>query len=69
QLGLAERQVERSNILFVFGENWGMDTGAYCNTVVSTLVFDRLAEEGVLFTHAFATAPSCSPSKASELTG
>jgi N-sulfoglucosamine sulfohydrolase len=69
QLGLAERQVERPNILFVFGEDWGMDTGAYGNTVVSTPVFDRLAEEGVLFTHAFATAPSCSPSKASVLTG
>ncbi|MFL3660044.1 MAG: hypothetical protein ACJ07L_18600 [Opitutales bacterium] len=43
QLGLAERQVERPNILFVFGEDWGMDTGAYGNTVVSTPVFDRLA--------------------------
>ncbi len=60
---------ERPNILFIFGEDWGLHTGAYGNKIVKTPVFDRMAEEGVLFTHAFCTAPSCSPSKASVLTG
>ena len=36
---------------------------------VQTPAFDRVAREGVLFTHAFAAAPSCTPSRSAILTG
>jgi arylsulfatase A-like enzyme len=32
--------------------------------VIRTPVFDRLAKEGMLFTHSFSPNPSCSPSRA-----
>ncbi len=37
--------------------------------VVETPAFDRVAREGVLFTHAFCDAPSCGPSRSAILTG
>ena len=37
--------------------------------VVKTPAFDRVAREGILFTHAFCDAPSCGPSRSAILTG
>ena len=37
--------------------------------VVKTPAFDRIAREGILFTHAFCDAPSCGPSRSAILTG
>jgi arylsulfatase A-like enzyme len=43
--------------------------GAAGATDVRTPSMDRLARQGVLFTHAFAATPQCSPSRAALLTG
>ena len=42
---------------------------AYGSELVDTPGFDRVARSGVLFHNAFASAPSCSPSRASILAG
>ena len=61
---------ERPNILYCVADDWGWPhAGAYGDKVVKTPTFDRLAKEGVLFTHCFSAAPSCSPSRAAMLTG
>lgn len=58
------------NILLAIADDWGFpDAGAYGNGVVKTPTFDRLAREGVLFTHAFVSSPSCTPSRGALLTG
>ncbi len=60
----------RPNILFCIGDDFGWPfTGAYGDKVVKTPAFDRVAREGVLFNHAYTAAPSCTPSRASILTG
>ncbi len=60
----------RPNILFCLADDWSWPhASAYGTPVVKTPTFDRLASKGVLFTNAFATAPSCTPSRAGILTG
>lgn len=60
----------RPNILVIIGDDWAYPhAGAYADKVVRTPHFDRIAREGVLFRNAFAAAPSCTPSRASLLTG
>ncbi len=61
---------KRPNILFVIADDWGWPhAGVYGDPVVQTPHFDRVANEGVLFNHAYVTAPSCTPSRNSILTG
>jgi N-sulfoglucosamine sulfohydrolase len=60
----------RPNILVIMADDWSYPhAGAYGDKVVKTPSFDRVAREGVLFRNAFAAAPSCTPSRASLLTG
>src|SRR5688572_9446750 len=60
----------RPNILVIIADDWGYPhAGAYGDKVVKTPTFDRIAREGVLFRNGFAAAPSCTPSRASLLTG
>ena len=60
---------ERPNILFAIADDWGWHAGAYGDPVVSTKTFDQLAKDGVLFTRAFVSSPSCTPSRAAITTG
>jgi N-sulfoglucosamine sulfohydrolase len=60
--------MERPNILYVHSH----DTGRYVQPyghAVPTPNLQRLAEQGVLFRQCFCAAPTCSPSRASLLTG
>ncbi|MBK1787889.1 sulfatase family protein [Prauserella cavernicola] len=60
----------RPNVLIVVADDWGYPhAGAYADPAALTPVFDRVAGEGALFTHAFAAAPSCTPSRNAILTG
>jgi arylsulfatase A-like enzyme len=56
------------NVLIVITHDTGRHLGAYGRRV-ATPNLDRLASEGALFEQAFCTAPQCSPSRASLLTG
>ncbi len=64
------RAADRPNVLLCVADDWGWPhAGAYGDRVVKTPAFDRLAREGVLFEHAFVSAPSCTPSRNALLAG
>lgn len=70
-------QERRPNVLFAFADDWGRYASIYRqvdgpgspNDVVKTPTFDRVAREGVLFRHAFVSAPSCTPCRSALLSG
>ena len=60
----------RPNVLLMLADNWAWPhASVYRDPVIKTPTFDRIAKEGVVFTHAFAPNPSCSPSRSLLLTG
>jgi uncharacterized sulfatase len=60
----------RPNILFALADDWAWPhAGVYGDKVVKTPTFDRVAAEGMLFSHAFCVAPTCTASRAAILTG
>ena len=66
----AQQPTARPNILVVIADDWSSPhAGILGDPVVKTPTFDRVAREGVLFRNAFVAAPSCTPSRASLLTG
>ncbi len=58
----------RPNILYIHSHDTGRLTSPYGYSV-PTPNLQKLAEEGILFRQAFNAAPTCSPSRASLLTG
>ncbi|WP_035013931.1 sulfatase [Catenovulum agarivorans] len=61
---------EQPNILFIMVDDLGwQDIGAYGKRDIDTPNLDKLANSGMLFTHAYASAPVCSPSRAGAITG
>ena len=60
----------RPNILIAISDDQSWPhASAYGNKSTQTPAFDRVAREGVLINNAFVAYPSCSPSRASLLTG
>lgn len=65
-----EQAMDQPNILWICTDQQRYDTIASLgNKHIRTPNLDRLASEGVAFTHAFCQAPVCTPSRASFLTG
>ncbi len=64
------KQTTQPNFLLCMADDWGWPhAGIYGDPVVKTPTFDRLAEEGILFEHAYVSSPSCTPSRNAVLTG
>ena len=58
------------NIIFIMVDDMGWaELGCYGNTFNETPNLNKLAEQGMRFTDAYAAAPICSPTRASVLTG
>jgi N-sulfoglucosamine sulfohydrolase len=60
--------VNRPNIIYLHSHDTGRHVQPYGHPVPAPNL-QHLAEEGVLFRHAFCAAPTCSPSRAALLTG
>ncbi len=65
----AESAADLPNILWLTSEDMSADLGAYGDAYAETPHIDGLAEQGVTYTNAFATAPVCSPARFTLLTG
>lgn len=57
------------NVVLIVADDLGLDLGCYGNPAVKTPHLDALAADATLFTHAFATTASCSPSRSVILSG
>ncbi|MFT4566148.1 MAG: N-sulfoglucosamine sulfohydrolase, partial [Saprospiraceae bacterium] len=60
---------EPPNILWITSEDMNAFIGAFGDSLANTPHLDQLAKDGVRYTHTFATAPVCSPSRSCLITG
>jgi len=66
----AEAAQKRPNILYVMSDDHAAHAiSAYSDKLIQTPNLDRLAKEGMKFTHVFAANSICTPSRATILTG
>jgi len=64
------KAADKPNIVLFVSDDHGTDAlGCYGNKVIQTPNMDRLAAEGVRFTHAYCTSASCAASRSVILTG
>jgi arylsulfatase A-like enzyme len=67
--GSASAQSRPPNIIVILCDDLGYgDLGSYGSNI-STPNLDRMAREGVRFTHSYSASPVCSPSRAALMTG
>ena len=66
----AARAQRKPNIIFILADDLGYgDLGCYGQTIVKTPNLDRMAEEGMRFTQAYAGSTVCAPSRCCLMTG
>jgi len=66
----ADAGAPRPNIIFILADDMGYgDAGFMGQRWIATPHIDRLAREGVVFTHHYAVAPMCTPSRCGLMTG
>ena len=60
----------RPNVLLLMADQLRADClGCYGNRMIQTPNIDRIAHEGVMFTGAYTSTPSCTPARSALLTG
>ena len=65
-----EKAPPKPNILILMSDNHSWNhLGCYGDPVVNTPNINKLAGQGIRFTNAYCSAPSCAPARASMLTG
>ena len=57
------------NVVLLVADDLGMQVGCYGDKAAKTPNIDKLAASGTRFSHGFASVSSCSPSRATLLTG
>lgn len=65
----ASERKNQPNILWIVSEDNSPFIGAYGDEFATTPHIDQLAQEGVLYENAFATAPVCAPARSTLITG
>lgn len=69
-LSVAQKLPAQPNIVFIIGDDISPeDLGAYGNAAIRTPNLDQLAQAGLTFQNMYVTSSSCSPSRASIITG
>ncbi|WP_159076467.1 arylsulfatase [Flagellimonas amoyensis] len=70
-LMVAQMQVnQKPNIVFIMADDLGIgDIGCYGQEILETPHIDKLAQEGMRFTQAYAGSSVCAPSRSSLMTG
>ncbi len=68
-LAAPSRPADQRNVLLLISDDHGLELGCGGNPVIKTPHLDRLAAQGVRFTHAFTTVASCSASRSVIFTG
>lgn len=68
-IACTQKTTEQPNIIWLMAEDISTDLECYGMPAVKTPTFNKLAEEGMMFTNCFVTNPICSPSRSAMMTG
>lgn len=68
-LSITVQAADRPNIVWITAEDMSPTLGCYGDNYATTPHIDRFASQSVRYTHAFATAPVCSPARSCLITG
>ncbi|HXI00054.1 MAG TPA: sulfatase-like hydrolase/transferase, partial [Sphingobacteriaceae bacterium] len=68
--GFSQTKEAPVNILFVIADDWSSPHASFLgDNSVKTPNIDKLSKKGIVFNNSYCATPSCTPSRASILTG